>query len=179
MDKNITKDILAFWFDQHGFQDWFQKNDDFDTLIRSRFLSLWTQWSREIVVTDIKDPKDALALIILFDQFPRNMFRNRPEAFSTDPLALMLADHLRLELEYDSLDADEYIFACMPYMHSERLSDQNLSVNLFHDTPSHDYALEHRRLIVEFGRFPHRNKLLGRESTPAETEYLQQPGAGF
>mgnify|MGYP001238422652 FL=1 len=179
MTQDFIHDILGFWFDEHGFDDWFQKSDAFDQAIRSRFDALWREQAGHVDIPNIKDARTALGLIILLDQFPRNMFRDTPQAFATDTLALKIADHLRLNIGTDLLDMNEYIFASMPYMHSERLSDQNLSVSLFSDTQSHDYAVEHRRLIVEYGRFPHRNSILGRTSTPPENDYLSKPGAGF
>ena len=174
-----TDDILKFWFDDNGFEQWFQKDDDFDAAITTRFLEVWAYYQPLNIFDYIKTPRDGLAMIILFDQFPRNMFRGSAKSFSTDTLALKIADALRGHAWDQELTDQQRTFAYMPYMHSERMSDQILSVKLFKGTASDEYAVEHHRLIEKYGRFPHRNDVLGRISTKAEQEYLSQPDAGF
>jgi len=131
-------------------------------------------------------PHSGLALIVLLDQFPRNMFRGDPRAFATDPLAREVATHLIQHNLDQQLLPVERSFVYMPFMHSEVLADQQRSVTLFRQLAqerpylnSVSYALKHQEIIERFGRFPHRNAVLGRSSTPEEVEFLQQPGSSF
>jgi uncharacterized protein (DUF924 family) len=127
-----------------------------------------------------------LARILLYDQFPRNMFRGTPRAFATDALARETTAYLLRTQGDRQLRPVERLFVYLPLMHSEDLTDQRQSVSLFQqlvqDDPLVDsvsYALRHREIIARFGRFPHRNAILGRSSTPEEIEFLQQPGSSF
>ena len=173
-------DVLSFWFGQDR-KAWFEKNPAFDEEIRRRFLSLFELGASGKLEDWKNSSADCLALVILLDQFPRNMFRSSLHAFSGDPLALEAARHL-VAADYDKrMSADERMFAYLPFEHSESLADQERSCELMQPLGEepYRYAVRHREIIGRFGRFPHRNAALGRESTPEEIEFLKQPGSGF
>jgi uncharacterized protein (DUF924 family) len=170
--------LLDFWFGQDR-KAWFEKNPVFDEEIRARFLALYEkaiaggldQWRHEA--------KSCLALVILLDQFPRNMFRGTARAFEADALALAAARAI-VDRGWDqAMSEDERSFAWLPFEHSESLADQETSLRLFAGHANLEWARRHWEIIRRFGRFPHRNAILGRESTPEETEFLKQPGSGF
>ena len=187
------KEILTFWFGEPDHPEygkprtvWFMKNPAFDEEIRNRFLSTY-----ELAATNQLDfwqetPKSCLALIITLDQFPRNLFRGQPQAFATDEKALSLAKYA-VEQGFDQqLLPIERGFIYLPFEHSENLADQYRCVELFQqltDDPDLqsmiDYAFRHLAIIQRFGRFPHRNQILNRPSTPEELEFLQQPNSSF
>ncbi|HBL57831.1 MAG TPA: DUF924 domain-containing protein [Cyanobacteria bacterium UBA8803] len=186
-------EILDFWFGKPDEADygrprliWFTKDPAFDADVRSRFMQGYQQAAAGQLDSWQNSPKSCLALIILLDQFPRNMFRGTPQAFATDPKALDVA-HYALEQGFDKeLLPVQRWFIYLPFEHSEDLEHQHQCVQLFStlkDDPDSastiDYAYRHLRTIESFGRFPHRNPILGRESTPAEAEFLQQPGSSF
>ena len=179
--KIMGSDIIRFWFD-HAPQ-WFDKDPLFDADIRRRYLPLYRQAVEGELSSWENKPEDMLALIILLDQFPRNMFRDTPDAFASDALALSLTKKA-IELGVDKkLSKTTYKqFLYMPLMHSEVLADQQLSVEVFsalNDPQALRYAEAHRDIIARFGRFPHRNKILGRPSTEEERVFLTQPNSGF
>lgn len=171
-----VQQILDFWFTEVKPEQWFAVDPALDEQIRSRFLDLHAALKSQVPAEAREDARAALAAIILFDQFPRNMFRGRREAFATDSLACALTRNA-VEREFDQvLDKDERRFLYMPLMHSEILADQEWGVSLFRsldDPESLRYAIEHRDTIARFGRFPHRNQVLGRESTAEEEEFLR------
>jgi len=182
--RDTKRDILHFWFEETQPQQWFQKNPDFDALIRERFLVTYEMARDGLCDGWRDDAKGCLALCVLLDQFPRNMFRNRPEAFAADAKALLAAKHAISKGFDQILPVIERRFLYLPYEHSEDIADQHKAVALFEamkdeDPLGYDYALRHLAVIEKFGRFPHRNAALGRDSTPGEEEYLAQPGAGF
>jgi uncharacterized protein (DUF924 family) len=176
------EDVLAYWFDELTPEDWFRKSDATDATIRERFGALHLALARAVPEGWRADARARLALIIVLDQFSRNIYRDTPLAFATDGLALsearrMVDSGADLEVEQDAR-----VFVYMPFEHAENLVDQNRAVALISalgDATYTDYAERHRDVIEKFGRFPHRNALLGRTSTPAEEAYLAQPGAGF
>jgi uncharacterized protein (DUF924 family) len=188
-------EILSFWFgeprnDQQYYDErrklWFAADPQIDQDIRDQFLSDYeraaAQERKEWTVT----PRSALARILLYDQFPRNMFRGTPRAFATDALAREITAYLLHTHGDRQLRPVERLFVYLPLMHSEDLTDQQRSVSLFpqlaQDDPLVDsvsYALRHHEIIARFGRFPHRNASLGRSSTPEEIEFLRQPGSSF
>lgn len=182
-------DVLAFWFGQganHGkrHKRWFEKDAVFDAEVRSRFLRLY---ERLTLSNDWLDPASScLARILVLDQFPRNMFRGTPRAFASDALALAAARHA-IAARYDAtLLPVERLFVYLPFEHSETLADQERACALceplaaFPETADAvRYAIAHRDIVRRFGRFPHRNAILGRESTPEEVEFLKQPGSAF
>jgi len=187
------KDILDFWFADgpDAFRPaWFQRDDVFDAAIRARFGDLVVPAREGALDSWAGTTEGALALLILLDQFPRNLFRGSAEAFASDPKALQLAQRVVLAARMDlSLTPAQRIFLYLPFEHAESMAAQNLSVALFEglrDDPRHaapkgaiEFAWAHRIVIARFGRFPHRNAALERASTAEEAIYLAQPGAGF
>lgn len=175
-------EVLRFWFEELDHEAWFRKSDVTDELIRSRFLRLHEEIASQPAEAALTSPRRALATIILLDQFPRNMFRGTPRAFATDGKALDVARGA-VERGFDqAFDKDGRAFMYLPFEHSEDLADQERAVELI--TPLGDaeythYAVAHRDIIARFGRFPHRNAVLGRTSTPEEEEFLKQPGSSF
>ena len=170
--------ILKFWFGQDR-KLWFEKNPAFDEEIRSRFLS----WHEAGVAAKLEawkaEPRSCLALVILFDQFPRNMFRGTARAFASDEHARVCAREILGKSWDKAMTPDEQIFVYLPFEHSESLEDQELSLRLFEGNANFEWARKHCEIIRRFGRFPHRNAALGRASTPEEIEFLKQPGSGF
>ncbi len=189
MPNHRAHDVLDFWFGtgaDYGkrHKRWFEKDVAFDAEIAERFLPLYEELAQSSAWLD--DARSCLARIIVLDQFPRQMFRGRPRAFSSDLLALQAA-RVALERRYDqgSLPV-ERLFLYLPFEHSETLADQELACELIAPLaafPETDdvlrYAIAHRDIIRRFGRFPHRNAILGRESTAEEIEFLKQPGSSF
>lgn len=163
-------DVLKFWF---GLPDdkWWRGGDDLDHEVRQRFLELWSEKRQLPADAFVTDPLTALAAVILFDQFPRNMFRGHADQFSTDHLALAIARGA-LDRHYDEqVEPRERGFFYMPFEHSENLEDQNRAVLLFTelgDANMLHFAELHRDIIRRFGRFPHRNAMLGRTPRPEE-----------
>jgi uncharacterized protein (DUF924 family) len=173
-------EVLRFWLEEHA-QDWFAKNPAFDRAIRHRFLALHEAAAAGHLAHWADDSRGCLALVIVLDQFPRNMFRGEARAFATDALARAAA-RVILQRGWDKqMSQAEQLFAYLPFEHSESLEDQTLSCELMKDFDPDQlrYAIRHREIIERFGRFPHRNGLLGRENTAAEIEFLKQPGSGF
>jgi uncharacterized protein (DUF924 family) len=176
-------EVLDFWFRELERKAWFEKSDATDTLIRNRFLALHEQLAREVSPPQSAlAPRATLAAVIAFDQFPRNMFRGTPRAFATDPLALALARQI-VDAGLDrGFSKDERMFLYLPFEHCEEAFDQALSCALFASLDDQEllrYAQAHRDIIDRFGRFPHRNAILERLSTPEEIEFLRQPGSSF
>ena len=178
MCNHRAEEVLSFWFGQEA-KRWFEKNATFDAEIRSRFLPL----HEELAANDawLSQPRDCLARIVVLDQFPRNMFRGQPRAFATDPLALAAARHAVASGFDRDMQLVEKQFVYLPFEHSESLADQERACELMKalNEDLYDWAIRHKRIIERFGRFPHRNEILGRKSTPEEIEFLKQPGSGF
>lgn len=173
-----AQDVLDFWFGRER-KAWFEKNPALDAEIRSRFLPLYELALAGGLAAWRDAPRTCLALVILLDQFPRNMFRDSAGAFAADPLARDAARTI-LERGWDrAMTPDERMFAYLPFEHSEDMADQELSLRLFESNANFEWARRHWEIISRFGRFPHRNAALGRASTPEEIEFLKQPGAGF
>ena len=188
-----AKEILEFWFGKPDEPDygkprkvWFSKDLEFDQEVRSRFLSDY-QLAATGQLDDWKtSPSGCLALIILLDQFPRNMFRGQPQAFATDSQALAYAKYAVGRGFDKQLLPIQRQFIYLPFEHSENLADQYQCVELFSTLKNYpdcvsgvDYAYRHLQVIERFGRFPHRNEILGRETTPEEAEFLKQRGSSF
>ncbi|HEY1143968.1 MAG TPA: DUF924 family protein [Sphingomicrobium sp.] len=164
------RDILTFWFGLQPDQ-WWKTDPVLDEEIRERFLHTYEQKRELPVGAFLEDPLTALAAVILFDQFPRNLFRGTADQFSTDHLALAVAKAAVDRGFDDQLDKKERVFLYMPFQHSESLGDQNRSIQLFTalDDDYHlGFAKKHHDVIERFGRFPHRNAMLGRAPRPAE-----------
>jgi uncharacterized protein (DUF924 family) len=181
---NMSNEVLEFWFDPANRRYWFEASSEFDELVRQRLAHLYAD-AVEGCLDHWKDnPDGALALCILFDQVPRNIFRGSAHAFATDPQALSVARHI-LELGFDrSYPTDDHRVLCyLPFEHSEDIEDQRLAVRLLSertaDQCSIEYARRHLEVVIRFGRFPHRNAVLGRSSTSAELEFLKIPGSSF
>lgn len=182
-DMTWPDDVLDFWFRELAPEAWFRKDATVDETIRTRFLG-----RHEQVVADFDlaaatgTPGRALATIIVLDQFPRNMFRNTPRAFATDPLALSVADAAVARGLDTGLEKMRRLFLYLPFEHSEALVHQARSVELIGGLGDDDlrrYAVAHSDIIKRFGRFPHRNVILGRGSTAEELAFLSQPGSSF
>lgn len=186
-------DILNFWFanptqPEYGKPQkfWFEKQPEFDDELRTRFQQDYQQAATGHLEAWKNNPESCLALILLLDQFPRNMFRGTPQAFATDNQAVATAE-TAVNKSYDQqLLAVQRWFIYLPFEHSENIQHQQKAVNLFqqlsNDTESQStvsYAIQHLEIIQRFGRFPHRNEILGRVSTTEEKEFLKQPGTSF
>lgn len=180
--KGWADDVLAFWFDELEPADWFKKSDETDRVIGQRFLKLYHAVSQTSDHDLNASPTVSLAAIIVLDQFPRNMFRGHPQSFATDGKALEIAKQAVAAGFDQDVDAAKRVFFYLPFEHSEILADQEHAVGLIvplGDAEFTRYALAHRDVIQKFGRFPHRNDVLGRPSTPSEIAYLAEPGSGF
>lgn len=200
--SNRSQAILDFWFAQppdssnnHYRKVWFIKDPEFDSQIRKQFLADVEKAAAGEYKTWATDPQQAsisaVALLLLLDQFPRNLYRGSAKSFAADPQALQIAKDI-VETGTDKILPPAYrFFVYVPFEHSEVLIDQNRCVALMKqlnaDVPDLDnglkggldYAVRHRDVIERFGRFPHRNEVLGRQSTPEEVAFLQQPGSRF
>jgi uncharacterized protein (DUF924 family) len=175
MADRWVEEILTFWFEEVGPEGWFKPTPELDETVRKRFGALHKRLAANPPEAAGKSQRAALASIILFDQFPRNMFRGKAEAFATDDQAIDIARKALAKKLDEKLSEAEKQFLYMPFMHSEILADQEHSVALFRaqDAGKNEkFAVEHRDIVAKFGRFPHRNKVLGRESTPAERVFL-------
>jgi uncharacterized protein (DUF924 family) len=177
--------VLRFWFaaeSEYGKRrkEWFHKDAAFDAEIQARFLALHEEAAERRLSRWKDDVGDCLALIVLLDQFPRNMFRGTARAFASDRLALDAARHA-FASGYDRVMLPvERMFAYLPFEHSEALEDQLLGCELTRPLEAFEQTHDaYRYIVARFGRFPHRNALLGRPSTADEIEFLAQPGAGF
>ncbi len=175
-------DINHFWFTEIKAENWWKKSAGFDALIRRRFAAVHHEASMGLLCKWRETPEGALAEIIVLDQFSRNMFRDKPEAFAQDPLALVLAQEaVRRGLD-QLVPTSQRAFFYLPFEHSEAASMQDESLRLFGtlgDVNTLDFAKRHKAIIDRFGRFPHRNAILGRTSTEAEEKFLQEPGSSF
>lgn len=174
--------VLDFWFVESGPEDWFTKNEDFDSEIRERFGSVYRRAYDGELGEWILSPEGCLALMIVLDQFPRNIFRDDPRAFGTDAHARILLQYA-LDKGFDQgMEPHQKQFLYMPLQHSEDRRDQELSIELNAALGNDNvlrFAQAHKEIIDRFGRFPHRNAVLGRGSTPEEAEFLAQPGSSF
>ena len=170
MSAEWRADVLKFWFGLPS-ERWWRSDEVFDEEVRQRFLELWAA-KRELPVSSFTtDPLTALAAVVLFDQFPRNMFRGSAEQYSTDHLALGIARETVERGFDDQLEPRERGILYMPFQHSESLADQKRSLQLFTwlgDEYQLGYARKHHDIVERFGRFPHRNAVLGRAPRPKE-----------
>jgi uncharacterized protein (DUF924 family) len=163
-------DVLSFWFGLRP-EQWWKADPALDAEIRDRFLALWERERENVPEAFLAGPRDALAGIILFDQFPRNMFRGHAEQFATDPLALAIAKGAVDRGHDQALAPAERGFLYMPFQHSEDPEDQRRSLALFTalgDEYQLGFARKHHDVVARFGRFPHRNAILGRKPRPEE-----------
>ncbi|MBP7916909.1 MAG: DUF924 domain-containing protein [Arenimonas sp.] len=178
----ISEEILKFWFEEIDRSFWFKKDTDFDRLLAERFEALHTQASLGELSAWRESPHGRLAEIIVLDQFSRNLFRDSAKAFAQDGMALVLAQEAVRAGADTELSAQERVFLYMPYMHSESLAIHETAVQLFTRNGIQgnlDFEIKHKAIIERFGRYPHRNAVLGRDSTPDELTFLSQPGSSF
>jgi uncharacterized protein (DUF924 family) len=169
-------DVLAFWFIEAGPKHWFKQSDDFDALCEQRFFATLESARLGECWTWRSSPAGRCAEIIVLDQFSRNLFRDTDRAFAQDPMALALAQEAVASGADASMTADQRSFCYMPYMHSESLLVHDEGIRLFNDLGNTDtlrYAIAHRNVIAEFGRYPSRNAALGRLNTAEEVRYLK------
>lgn len=173
-------EIIEFWYSSRIKEQWFSATVDLDREIETKYAFLWKQASRGDLSAWLETAKGCLALAIILDQFPLNMFRGKPESFSTEAMAIEVVQHA-LDKEYDKqLQPHLLPFLYMPLMHSENIKDQEYSVALFKATnlkSNLEFAEHHKNIIEMYGRFPHRNEILGRESTEQELAYLNSKHA--
>jgi uncharacterized protein (DUF924 family) len=174
--------VLQFWFEETESKYWFKKDADFDATIRSRFADIHLAASLGELAHWRESVAGRLAEIIVLDQFSRNLYRDDARAFAHDVVALVLAQEaVALGLD-NGLATTQKSFLYMPYMHSESLVIHEEAVRLFSQPGlefNHDFELRHKAIIERFGRYPHRNAVLGRLSTPEELEFLKGPGSSF
>jgi uncharacterized protein (DUF924 family) len=186
-------DVLEFWFGAPDSPElgrnrkcWFEKSADFDALVRDRFLETYERGAAGELDAWRARPLAALALVVTLDQFPRNMFRGTPRAFAADPLALTVARETVANGSDRVLLPVQRVFVYLPFEHAEDLSAQRAALGLFAGLAGDPttsgtlgWAMRHYAVVARFGRFPHRNAVLGRESTPDELAFLARPGASF
>ncbi len=175
-------EVLAFWFEETDPKMWWVSDPDFDERIRARFGGLLARAAQGELYLWRIEPKGRLAEIIVLDQFPRNIHRGTPAAFAQDPMALALAQEAVAGGVLERLSSIERAFLLLPYMHSESALIHVEAERLYREyapAGNHDFELKHKAILDRFGRYPHRNEILGRESTPEEIEFLKQPGSGF
>jgi uncharacterized protein (DUF924 family) len=174
--------VLDCWFTELERKDWFVQSDTVDAAIAERFRTVYDAVATQPIETLARDLTTARAAIIVLDQFPRNLFRDSAKAFETDASALEIAKLMVANGNDRGLTVDERAFIYLPFEHSESLEDQKESVALFEGLGHAGYlhfARKHCDIIARFGRFPHRNAVLGRTSTPEEAAFLAQHGRGF
>lgn len=175
-------EILNFWFHEINPSQWWKKDECFDHLIEQRFSAIHARVGRCELFEWRQTAQGRLAEIIVLDQFSRNMFRGSPEAFAYDPLALALAQEAVAAHADKHLDIAQRSFLFMPYMHSESPAIHSIAMQLFMNKcspESFEFEKRHQQIIARFGRYPHRNNVLGRTSTAEEIEFLKQPGSSF
>ena len=178
----MIQHILSFWFDELTPAQWWRVDPALDALIRDRFGST-LRAARACELHDWRStPEGRLAEIIVLDQFSRNIHRGTPEAFAADPLALALAQEAVSRGADRALPINSRAFVYMPFMHSESLLIHEMAVQLFSApglAENLKAELRHQEIITRFGRYPHRNSILGRTSTPEEEAFLREPGSSF
>ena len=172
VDMNHTN-VIKYWFSEKSRQHWFFSTTEIDDEIRQRYEQIWISAASGELNSWQDSPQGCLALIIVLDQFPLNMFRDEAKSFQTEELAVEVALKA-IDNGYDEiLNTEELLFLFMPLMHSENIEHQDLQVKLFEKYDFNDeYSKHHRNIVKRFGRFPHRNDILGRKSSKDEVEYL-------
>lgn len=175
-------DVLNFWFDELTPKDWYKKNSDLDLKIKEKFEQVYWQATRGELYLWRETLRGRLAEIIVLDQFSRNMFRNHKQAFKFDSLAVILSQEALQDKNFTSLSSTEQSFVLMPLMHSESKLIHELAVKEFSRPGLEnnlDYEYKHKAIIDRFGRYPHRNDIMGRPSTQEEIDFLKEPGSSF
>ncbi len=178
----MVEKIIEFWFSEANRKKWFVKNENFDQEITDKFSDIHAQAIQCELYEWRESALGALAEVIVLDQFSRNMFRNKPQSFMYDSLALTLAQNA-ISRHFDlELNQEQRSFLYMPFMHSESLVIHEQAVKLFKDLGNSmniEFEYKHKAIIERFGRYPHRNKILGRPSTSEEVKFLQQSDSSF
>ncbi|MGP1666388.1 MAG: DUF924 family protein [Rhodanobacter sp.] len=178
----MYKNVLKFWFKEIEPKMWWTKDPAFDEEIRQRFLPLLQSTAQGEQYAWRTTPKGRLAEIIVLDQFSRNVFRDTPQAFAQDPMALVLSQEAVAAGALKKLAQGERSFLLMPHMHSESATIHVQAEALYREFAAArnlGFEIRHKAIIDQFGRYPHRNKLLGRKSSAAEVAFLKQPGSRF
>lgn len=176
----MMNEIIDFWFSDEVKPLWFKSTPEFDQQLREKYESLWQQGVDGELETWTTSPEGCLALVILFDQFPLNIFRNQAQGYSTEQLARNVADLAIVQGFDQQLTDQQKSFLYLPFMHSENLDDQARAVELFDKAGLGEnlrFAHHHYAIVEKYGRFPHRNEVLGRQSTQAEIDYLNSKEA--
>jgi len=176
------QNVLKFWFEEIEPVSWWRKDDAFDALLVERFSETHARAGRCELYGWRKEPEGRLAEIIVLDQFSRNMFRDSARAFASDPMSLTLSQEAIACGADQALTPVQRSFLYMPFMHSESLKIHEVAVELFRRNgieSNLDFEFKHKKIIEKFGRYPHRNKVLGRQSTTEEIEFLTRPGSSF
>jgi uncharacterized protein (DUF924 family) len=182
IETGWVADVLNFWFVEVPRHQWFAGGATLDEQVRARFLPVHRMVAAEPEDALLANAKTALAAVIVLDQFSRNIFRGNPSSFARDTKALAIADTAIAKGLVEALNGDERLFLCLPFEHQENADAQARSLELISALGDPDltkYARAHKDIIDRFGRFPHRNAILGRTSTAEEVEFLKDPGSSF
>jgi uncharacterized protein (DUF924 family) len=184
MSRNIVRPeaVINFWFEETDPEFWWKKDAGFDQLIDERFEIAHHMATQGALASWRETPLGRLAEIIVLDQFSRNLYRDSPLAFAYDEQALALAEEAIQAHADEELETKQKIFLYLPFMHSESRKSHETALTLFKTPglePNYDFEVKHKEIIDRFGRYPHRNEILGRESTQEEIEFLKQPGSSF
>lgn len=178
----MQNEIIKFWFEEIDKKQWWVKSESFDQLLRDKYLDLHAKANQGELFQWRQTAHGRLAEVILLDQFSRNMFRDTAAAFASDSLALALAQEAIFNHADRELNETERSFLYMPFMHSESLLIHEEGLKLFQAGTSESsisFEIRHKKIIEQFGRYPHRNKILGRVSTKEEIKFLEEPGSSF
>jgi uncharacterized protein (DUF924 family) len=178
----MHRQVLDFWFDEIEPALWFKKDDDFDRLLHTRFNEIWHAAAAGELANWRETIEGRLAEVIVLDQFSRNLFRGTPRSFASDCMALVLAQEAIRSGQCEQLSKEQRGFLYLPFMHSESALIHQQALVLYTELDNGDqlaFELRHKAIIDRFGRYPHRNAILGRVSTPEEEAFLLLPGSGF
>ena len=176
----MIENIINFWFSKTSKAKWFNSTTKFDQEITDKYEQLWEQANKNKFDNWAKYPMGSLALVIILDQFPLNMFRNQAKSFSSEQKAISIALNAVENKQDKKIPKDKLSFLYMPFMHSEDIKYQDLSVKLYDNakfTANLKFAKHHRNIIKTYGRFPHRNAILSRQNTKEENAYLSSKNA--
>lgn len=179
---NAMENVLTFWFEESTPKQWFEKSAKFDSTVTQRFAEMMEQAAKGELAYWRVSIRGRLAEIIILDQFSRNIWRDTPKAFAQDNMALVLAQEAIKQADYNLLTLSQRKFILMPFMHSESRFIHQQAVELFRglgDDNTLNFEMQHKAIIDRFGRYPHRNEILGRTSTKDEITFLQQPNSSF
>lgn len=175
-----AKDIIKFWFEEIEEKQHWVKDNEFDRLIENRFGELLKSASLGELWNWRETALGRLAEVIVLDQFSRNIYRDKPQSFAQDPMALALSQEAIRCGANTELEKSHRLFLYMPFMHSESLKVHEEAVRIFTESDLNlEFEIKHKKIIERFGRYPHRNKILGRTSTADELSFLEQPGSSF